>query len=147
MEIGTRRSGAHIDGAHMSFLVSLNNVTEYEGGGNTFEGLAFSIPHNGMHKLDDHNIDALPIGGVVVHGSRLSHRSRSVTSGVRYVLVGEALLNKSCCWDLTSYMNKIATRLLVIVFFVFFLLYGVFNAMLKNIERARNGGVSKQKVW
>lgn len=137
----------HMDEAHVSFLVSLNNVTEYGGGGNTYEGLAFSIPHNGMHKLDNHDIDALPVGGVVVHGSRLSHRSRAVTSGVRYVLVGEVFVNQSCCWNMTAYLNKMATRVVILVFFFVFLFYGFFSALLRNIEKARNGGVDKQKVW
>jgi hypothetical protein len=32
----------HVDEKHVTFLVSLNNVTEYAGGGNQFQGMGFS---------------------------------------------------------------------------------------------------------
>ena len=139
------RASRHRDGGHMTFVVSLNNVTEYEGGGSVFEGLAFSVPHGGVHKLEDHDIPAQPIGGTTVHGSQLMHWSNAVTSGTRYVLVGETTVNKSCCWDMTAHMNRLANKAMVIAFFFLAIVWGVLGTMMKNIQKARNGG--KEKVW
>jgi hypothetical protein len=131
----------------LSFVASLNNVTEYSGGGNNFEGMSFSVPHGGVHKLDDHVVPAQPIGSVVVHGSQLEHSSFDVTSGQRYVLVVEAHVNKSCCFDFTTFMNKFVTRLLIVIFAVIAVMGGVVDYMQKSIQKARNGGVAHEKVW
>jgi hypothetical protein len=142
-----KSTATHVDGKHLSFVASLNNVTEYSGGGNNFEGMSFSVPHGGVHKLDDHVVPAQPIGSVVVHGSQLEHSSFDVTSGQRYVLVVEAHVNKSCCFDFTTFMNKFVTRLLIVIFAVIAVMGGVVDYMQKSIQKARNGGVAHEKVW
>ena len=142
-----KSAATHVDGKHLSFVASLNNVTEYSGGGNNFEGMSFSVPHGGVHKLEDHVVPAQPIGSVVVHGAQLEHSSFDVTSGQRYVLVVEAHVNKSCCFDFTTFMNKFVTRLLVVIFAVLAVMGGVVDYMQKNIQKARNGGVAHEKVW
>lgn len=132
----------HVDAKHLTFLVSLNNVTEYTGGGNQFHGIGFSVSHGGAHNLNDQDVAAQPIGTAVIHGAQVWHLSHDVTGGERYVLVGETHVNKSCCWDMTSFMNKFVTRLLIVLFAIVALMTGVIDMMQKRIMKQKH-----EKIW
>jgi hypothetical protein len=137
--------GEHLDHKHMAFLVSLNNVTDYTGGGNNFEGLALSVKDKGMQRLKDHVFPPLPMGGVIIHGGQLTHFTLDVLLGTRYVLVGEAHVNKSCCFDYTGFMNRWVTRALIFVFLLICVMTGLIDSIHRKIKLARNGG--HEKVW
>lgn len=137
----------HHDDHHLSFVASLNNVTDYSGGGNNFEGVSFSVKAGGVEHLNDHKFDPQPTGSIVIHGGKLNHASLDVTRGTRYVLVGEVHVNKSCCFDFTTYMNKFVTKLLVFLFFIVAVMTGVVDKAYKQVQKVRNGGVSHEKVW
>lgn len=140
---GVKSVASHKDGKHLSFIASLNNVTEYVGGGNVFEGLSFSVPHGGVHHLSDHEMKPLAVGGVIVHGANVKHSSVDVHSGERYVLVGIAYVNKSCCFDVSRFMNKWVTRLLILVFALVAVMSGATEWLRKKPWR----GEQHQKVW
>jgi|TARA_B100001540_G_scaffold281556_1_gene271719 hypothetical protein len=132
----------HVDEKHVTFLVSLNNVTEYAGGGNQFQGMGFSVPHGGPHALHAHDVPAQPIGSVIIHGAQMHHSSHDVTGGERYVLVVETHVNKSCCWDFTAYMNSFVTRLLIVLFLIVGIMTGVLDWIQKRIKKEKH-----EKIW
>ena len=140
---GMKSVASHVDGKHVSFIASLNNVTEYVGGGNVFEGLSFSVPHGGVHHLSDHDVKPMPIGGVIVHGANVKHSSVDVHSGERYVLVGMAYINKSCCFDISTFMNKWVTYLLIVVFAIVLVVSGCTEWLRTKSWR----GAQHDKVW
>lgn len=137
----------HHDDQHLSFVASLNNVTDYSGGGNNFEGVSFSVKAGGIEHLNEHKFDPQPTGSVVIHGGKLMHASLDVTRGARYVLVGEVYVNKSCCFDFTAFMNSLVTKLLIFLFFIVAVMTGVVDKAYKQVQKARNGGVLHEKVW
>ncbi len=137
----------HHDDQHLSFVASLNNVTDYSGGGNNFEGVSFSVKAGGIEHLNEHKFDPQPTGSVVIHGGKLMHASLDVTHGARYVLVGEVYVNKSCCFDFTAFMNSLVTKLLIFLFFIVAVMTGVVDKAYKQVQKARNGGVLHEKVW
>lgn len=49
-----KSAATYVDGKYLSFVASLNNVMEYLGGGNNFEGMLFFVLYGGVYKLDDY---------------------------------------------------------------------------------------------
>jgi len=139
-DAGMKSVSQHQDHKHVSFIASLNELSEYEGGGNVFGGLSFSAPHGGVHHLEDHKEKPLEVGGVVVHGARVWHASEDVRSGTRYVLVGTAHVNKSCCFKVERFMTKWITILLVISFVLVMMVSG-------TTEWLRKKSWKKEHVW
>ena len=66
--------GIHRDGSIVSFNVLLNSEHEFTGGGTYIEA------SNTVHTIDR--------GDCFVHSGKVRHGGETITSGVRYILVG-----------------------------------------------------------
>lgn len=64
----------HADQGQLSFTIMLNDPSEYEGGGTWFPEL-------------NRSLDGAAAGHVVLFPSKVQHGGRSISKGVRYIVV------------------------------------------------------------
>ena len=110
-----RKIYAHADAGDVTFTVLLNDPSEFEGGGTKFFGRVYK---DGWVRDvgDDATMSPRAPGGLVVHGGDVTHESIEVTRGTRYVLIGFSNVNRECCVDGDTMLNRLVMGLCFTMF-------------------------------
>ena len=110
-----RKIHTHADAGDVTFTVLLNDPSEFEGGGTKFFGRVYK--EGWVRDVgDDATMSPRAPGGLVVHGGDVTHESIEVMRGARYVLIGFSNVNRECCVDGDTMLNRIVMGLCFTMF-------------------------------